>query len=87
MFLPRYNNQWLPDLEGERLSRTGLAEETADQIDAAAYAVNDLLQYDGRESVAREGFFMAGDTCACSPGVQHRPPRHFVSPPSNGETL
>lgn len=38
IFLPRYNNDWLPDLEMEWLTWTGLEDETADQIDAAAYA-------------------------------------------------
>jgi phage terminase large subunit-like protein len=59
VFLPRYNNQWLSDLEGEWLSWTGLADETADQIDAAAYAVNDLLQYDGRETGDGAGTVLA----------------------------
>jgi phage terminase large subunit-like protein len=48
VFLPKHNNQWLSDLEGEWLSWTGLADETADQIDAASYAVNSLLS-GGRE--------------------------------------
>lgn len=38
IFLPRFNNQWLPELEAEWLAWTGLEEETSDQIDAAAYA-------------------------------------------------
>ncbi len=38
VFLPRYNNQWLPELEAEWLAWTGLDDETSDQIDAAAYA-------------------------------------------------
>jgi phage terminase large subunit-like protein len=38
IFLPRYNNQWLPELESEWLAWTGMEDETADQIDAAAYA-------------------------------------------------
>ena len=38
VFLPRFNNSWLPDLETEWLTWTGLADETADQVDAAAYA-------------------------------------------------
>ncbi len=38
VFLPRYNNQWLPDLESEWLAWTGLEDETSDQVDAAAYA-------------------------------------------------
>jgi len=38
IFLPRYNNSWLANLEAEWLSWTGLEEETADQIDAAGYA-------------------------------------------------
>ena len=38
IFLPRYNNQWLPDLESEWLSWTGAEDETSDQVDAAAYA-------------------------------------------------
>ncbi len=39
VFLPRYNNSWLSDLEAEWLSWTGLDDETTDQVDAAAYAV------------------------------------------------
>ena len=42
VFLPRHNNHWLPDLEAEWLAWTGLEEETADQIDAAAYAADDV---------------------------------------------
>jgi phage terminase large subunit-like protein len=38
VFLPRYNNQWLPELEYEWLTWTGLDDETSDQVDAAAYA-------------------------------------------------
>jgi len=38
VFLPRYNNQWLPELEAEWLAWTGLEDETSDQVDAAAYA-------------------------------------------------
>jgi phage terminase large subunit-like protein len=38
VFLPRYNNQWLPELESEWLTWTGLEDETSDQIDAASYA-------------------------------------------------
>jgi phage terminase large subunit-like protein len=38
VFLPKHNNSWLTPLEAEWLSWTGLADETADQIDAAAYA-------------------------------------------------
>jgi hypothetical protein len=38
VFLPRFNNQWLPELEAEWLAWTGLEDETSDQIDAAAYA-------------------------------------------------
>ena len=38
VFLPRYNNQWLPELEAEWLAWTGLDDETSDQVDAAAYA-------------------------------------------------
>lgn len=39
VFFPRYENDWLTDLEAEFLTWTGLGEETTDQIDAAAYAV------------------------------------------------
>lgn len=38
VFLPKFDNDWLPELESEWLSWTGLPDETADQIDAAAYA-------------------------------------------------
>jgi phage terminase large subunit-like protein len=38
IFLPEGNNSWLPDLEAEWLSWTGDPDETADQIDCAAYA-------------------------------------------------
>ncbi len=38
VFLPKFNNSWLSDLEAEWLSWTGLDDETSDQIDAAAYA-------------------------------------------------
>jgi phage terminase large subunit-like protein len=38
VFLPQYNNQWLPELEAEWLAWTGMEEETSDQVDAAAYA-------------------------------------------------
>ena len=39
VFLPKYNNSWRTELESEWLSWTGTNEETTDQIDAAAYAV------------------------------------------------
>jgi len=39
VFLPRYENSWRGELEAEWLSWTGLDDETTDQIDAAAYAV------------------------------------------------
>jgi len=38
VFLPKFDNDWRPDLEAEWLGWTGLDEETSDQIDAAAYA-------------------------------------------------
>jgi hypothetical protein len=38
VFLARYNNQWLPEVEAEWLACTGLDDETSDQVDAAAYA-------------------------------------------------
>ena len=38
IFLPRYNNSWLPELESEWLTWTGMDDETSDQVDAAAYA-------------------------------------------------
>ncbi len=38
VFLPKFNNQWLSELESEWLSWTGLDDETSDQIDAAAFA-------------------------------------------------
>jgi hypothetical protein len=38
VYLPKHNKSWLPGLEAEWLTWTGLADETADQIDAAAYA-------------------------------------------------
>jgi len=38
VFLPRANNTWLADLEQEWLAWTGLDDEPADQVDAAAYA-------------------------------------------------
>ncbi len=38
VFLPKFNNSWLSELEAEWLSWTGLDDETSDQIDAAAYA-------------------------------------------------
>ena len=42
VFLPRYNNQWLADLEAEWLAWSGLDNETSDQIDAAAYAATHI---------------------------------------------
>lgn len=42
VFLPRCDNGWLPELEAEWLAWTGLDEETADQIDAAAYVARNL---------------------------------------------
>ncbi len=42
VFLPRYNNQWLADLEAEWLAWSGLDDETSDQIDAAAYAATHI---------------------------------------------
>jgi phage terminase large subunit-like protein len=39
IFLPRVENSWLMDLETEWLTWSGLEDEPADQIDAAAYAV------------------------------------------------
>lgn len=44
VFLPKHNNSWLPALEAEWLAWTGLADETADQIDAAAYAARHIAQ-------------------------------------------
>ena len=38
MFLPLANSTWLVTFEQELLSWTGLPDEPADQIDAAAYA-------------------------------------------------
>ena len=38
IFLPRFENGWLPDLENEWLAWTGLDGEPSDQIDAASYA-------------------------------------------------
>ena len=38
VFLPSANSTWLAELEQEWLAWTGLDEESADQIDAAAYA-------------------------------------------------
>ena len=38
MFFPLANATWLVELEQEFLSWTGLPDEPADQIDAAAYA-------------------------------------------------
>jgi hypothetical protein len=38
IFLPKFNNQWLPELESEWLTWTGLDDETSDQVDTAAYA-------------------------------------------------
>ncbi len=38
VFLPKYNNEWLPDLESEWLGWSGQPDETCDQIDTAAYA-------------------------------------------------
>jgi phage terminase large subunit-like protein len=40
VFLPVANNSWLLELEQEFLSWTGLNDEPADQIDAAAYAAS-----------------------------------------------
>jgi len=41
VFLPKYDNDWRPDLEAEWLTWTGLNDETTDQIDAAAYAAQE----------------------------------------------
>ncbi len=38
VLLPKYDNDWLPDLEAEWLAWTGLDDEVSDQIDVAAYA-------------------------------------------------
>jgi predicted phage terminase large subunit-like protein len=38
IFLPRYDNEWLPAFEAELLGWTGHEDEPSDQIDAAAYA-------------------------------------------------
>jgi phage terminase large subunit-like protein len=43
VFLPKYNNAWLGDLQAEWLSWTGLPGETCDQIDAAAYAAAESI--------------------------------------------
>jgi len=45
VFLPRYNNSWLPELENEWLTWTGLDDETSDQVDAAAYAARHNASY------------------------------------------
>lgn len=44
VFLPASNTTWVPKLEAEWLSWTGLPDETSDQIDVASYAVNSLDQ-------------------------------------------
>ena len=46
VFLPKYNNSWRTDLESEWLSWTGTNDETTDQIDAAAYAVDATSHYE-----------------------------------------
>lgn len=46
VFLPLGNNDWLPSLEAEWLSWTGLPDEPADQIDVASYAAT--ICYDWR---------------------------------------
>lgn len=38
VYLPKYENTWRPNYEGELLSWTGQEEETADQIDISSYA-------------------------------------------------
>ncbi len=56
VFLPRYNADWLADLEAEWLAWTGTKEETCDQIDAAAYAAREV-QDDYLSAVEIEPFF------------------------------
>jgi phage terminase large subunit-like protein len=52
LWLPR-SAPWLADFENELLSWTGLPEETADQIDAAAYAVREAEEYWGEGRIER----------------------------------
>ena len=44
IFLPLANSTWLADLEQEWLTWTGLDDEPADQVDAAAYAASHTHQ-------------------------------------------
>ncbi len=63
-------NNWLPDLEGELMSFTGMEDETADQLDCCSYAVQYAdrpansstikLDFDPRVSVAVNGRRMRG---------------------------
>jgi len=56
VFLPRYNNQWLPELESEWLTWTGLDDETSDQVDAAAYAARHAAGASGSWGLVRFEF-------------------------------
>lgn len=44
VFLPRFNNSWLPELESEWLTWTGIDDDTSDQVDAAAYAARQTME-------------------------------------------
>jgi len=48
IFLPKYDNDWLPDLESEWLAWTGLPDEVSDQVDVAAYAAMHTQRSDHR---------------------------------------
>jgi hypothetical protein len=50
VFFPLANATWVVELEQEFLSWTGLPDEPADQIDAAAYAARHARQVDSGES-------------------------------------
>ena len=56
IWLPR-SAPWLADFENELLSWTGLPDETADQIDAAAYAAREAEEYCVLPARLREEFW------------------------------
>lgn len=60
VFLPADNNSFVPDLELEWLSWTGLEDEAADQIDAASYAANDTKRGVGRTLVLDGPLLLGG---------------------------